>query len=282
MPVLDYSSGSEIIHHSSNGITVYETINVEAINKAIFPTHVVAVPQTLNICTDRWEGYLLPRKELRPGDIVFMPGKTEVQSVSELPFNERIISLDDNLFSKAASDHIDYSKIDFRFAHLQEMAVGHIAQAMSHIAIAAEFSDWPMLVEANAYALVVALICALSPRASTAFREKPYGLSDFRMKRLVDYIDANLHRTITLAEMADLCTVSPFHFTRLFKKRTGKNVMKFISDRRVELAKKMIQKTGATLAQVAHDCGFSSQSHFTGVFKVSTGTTPAAYRKGVR
>lgn len=282
MPVLNYSYGTEIIHHAANGVTVYETNNVQSINKVIFPTHVVAVPQSLHIFVDTWEGQLMPRAEFRPGDIVFMPRHSEAKTEAEIPFNERLITLDDKLFSRAAADHVDYSKIDFRYTQLKELHIGHLAQALTQIVVDGRFCDWPMLIEANAYTLVVALICALSPNATTAFKEKPYGLSDFRMRRLVEYIDANLHRTITLAEMANLCTVSPFHFTRLFKKRVGKNVMQFISDRRVEMAQKLIRTTGLTLAQVAHDCGFSSQSHFTGVFRVTVGVTPAVYRKGVR
>jgi AraC family transcriptional regulator len=58
-------------------------------------------------------------------------------------------------------------------------------------------------------------------------------------------------------------------------------VMKFIGMRRVERSKKLMQVTGMPLVQIAHDCGFSSQSHFTGVFKLDTGTTPAAYRNAV-
>lgn len=282
MPILSYSDGAEIIHHTMHGVTVFETNNIRSINKVIMPQHALFLPQSRNVCSDTWEGIRAPRDEWMPGDGCFLPARSELHSDVELPYNERVVLLEDRLFIKAATDHVDHSRIEFRFGRIKEQSALLVAQALTHLATCDQFYHWPMLVEANAYSLAISLICSLSPSSTTAFQEKPYGLSLFRLKRVTEYIDANLSRAISLAELADLATVSPFHFSRLFKKRVGVSVMEYVVLRRVEVAKKKLQTTGDTLSSIAYECGFASQSHFTGTFKRVIGTTPAVYRKQVR
>lgn len=59
----------------------------------------------------------------------------------------------------------------------------------------------------------------------------------------------------------------------------GITPLQYVWKRRVEKAKRIMQTTELPLSAVAHMAGFSSQSHFTTVFKHTTGMTPAAWRK---
>jgi AraC family transcriptional regulator len=144
-----------------------------------------------------------------------------------------------------------------------------------------KFSNWPLLIETNALSLAVAAIASLSPKASVAFQQKPYGLDCARRKRVCDFIKGNMHRQITLAEMAEVAGMSQFHFTRLFKSKTGMSPLAYVAQKRIELTKTALRSSGATLAQVAIDCGYASQSHLTTAFKAVTGMTPGQYRKSV-
>lgn len=228
-----------------------------------------------------WEGYRKLCDQVSSGDLIFSPAGSELSCEHEEAVDSAFIRLKQSTFSKAALGHVDHDRIDLTGRHIRDKSASSLASAVATVGFAAASLAWPMLIESATMSLAVAVIAAMSPGASTAFMAKPYGLSDFRFKRLEEYIDANLHRHISLAEMADLCTVSQYHFTRLFKKRTGITVMQYIGMRRIERSKRMMQNTGLTLAQIAHDCGFSSQSHFTGVFRLDTGTTPAAYRRAI-
>lgn len=101
-----------------------------------------------------------------------------------------------------------------------------------------------------------------------------------RMRRMAEYIEANLHRTIRLEELAAAAALSPYHFLRAFRKEVGITPVRYVWKRRVERAKFLLRTTSAPLAVVALECGFSGQSHFTTVFKRETGHTPLQYRGG--
>jgi AraC family transcriptional regulator len=95
---------------------------------------------------------------------------------------------------------------------------------------------------------------------------------------LTIFIDRNLARTIRLPELAGLVDLSVFHFSREFKAAANKSPMRYVLERRVEAAK--IGMAGQKpLAEVALDAGFSSQSHFTTAFRLTTGMTPCQWRR---
>jgi AraC family transcriptional regulator len=98
---------------------------------------------------------------------------------------------------------------------------------------------------------------------------------------LVAYVDEHLLIAPSLSEMSVLAGMSPSHFARKFRQSTDLSLTRFINRRRI-LKSLDTLRTDASLASVALDLGFSSQSHFTRIFSGLTGMTPAKYRKGVR
>ena len=103
------------------------------------------------------------------------------------------------------------------------------------------------------------------------------GLPPQKLKRFDAYLDAHLHENIRLKELAAETGYSEFHFQRMFSQSRGVSPHKWIENERIERAKPLLDKT--PLAQVAAQCGFANQSHFTRVFKKMTGLTPAAYKR---
>lgn len=274
-----YNPCSKYTKRQASGIAVYHIKKAKVVATKNLPGHALFLPQTRANSVDRWEGHKYPRRDWNPGDVCFAPMGSDLRCDSSLLYEEIALCIEDRLFTAAAADHINYDAIDFRFADVTEKSTQLLSSAMVHIASAASFTEWPLLVETNAMALVVAVICALSPKATTAFRELPYGMGDSRKRMVTDFIEANLHRQISLKELAAVACLSPFHFSRLFKKRVGVSPLAYLAQRRVEAAKQQMRTKGATLAQVALDCGFASQSHFNTVFKTVTGSTPGQYRK---
>lgn len=106
------------------------------------------------------------------------------------------------------------------------------------------------------------------------------GLAPGRRRRVIEFIEENLDHTIRLRELADLAGLSEFHFQRAFRETVGVSPHVWIAHRRVTRAKELMQ-AGEPLAQVAAECGYSSQSHFTRAFRIATGATPAAWRAGL-
>ena len=230
----------------------------------------------------QWEGIKTLCNEVDAGDVIFSPSGSTISCNHREAVSSSFIALKQSVFVNASKDHVDYGSIDFTGRHIRRPVTTTMAMTLRNLSSVESYQEWPMLIESATLAFVIALISALSPAATKAFREKPYGIGDVRKKRVVEYIDAHLTRTISLAELAYEVGLSQYHFSRLFKKRFGMSIMEYISMRRVEVAKEKLQLTGDTLASIAHDCGFCSQSHFTGVFVRITGVTPAAYRNGAK
>jgi len=69
---------------------------------------------------------------------------------------------------------------------------------------------------------------------------------------------------------------------RAFRQTTGMPPYRWLRAHRVERAKDLLLTSHLTLAQIAYDCGFADQSHFTRVFAATVGAPPGAWRRGRR
>ena len=102
------------------------------------------------------------------------------------------------------------------------------------------------------------------------------------LMRLKDYICNHLSNPLTLEELSAVANLSPNYLHRLFTARFGCTPNRYVTTQRIQLAKSRLAYTDQTLAQVAMDCGFSSQSYFTRCFSRETGKTPLQYRKDMQ
>jgi AraC family transcriptional regulator len=98
------------------------------------------------------------------------------------------------------------------------------------------------------------------------------------MDRVIAFMRERLAEPLTLAELAHVARLTPCHFSRVFKKRTGKPPHQYLLELRVNRACALLKGSTRPVAQVAADCGFENPSHFTRVFRRLVGTTPLHYR----
>jgi len=131
--------------------------------------------------------------------------------------------------------------------------------------------------DARAMLLGIHLVRHHSSRAANA-NQKPPGLDRETVARAIDFIDSNAAQNLSLAEIAAEMGLSPHYFCTAFMRSTGVPPHRFLLQRRIDHAKPMLA-AGVSIAQVALDCGFSSQSHFTTVFRRFAGVPPSAWRK---
>ncbi len=103
-------------------------------------------------------------------------------------------------------------------------------------------------------------------------------LPHWKMQLVEAYILENIEDTILLDELADRCQMSPGHFSRLFKARTGSTPHQYILAKRIAVACNMLTQASLPICQIALSTGFSSQSHMTAIFKKTIGLTPKCYR----
>jgi AraC family transcriptional regulator len=105
------------------------------------------------------------------------------------------------------------------------------------------------------------------------------GLAPWQLRRAKEILSRHIEGEISLAEVARECGLSRSHFARAFKQCTGVSPHRWLLGRRVELAKDLLVKSNASLAEIALACGFADQSHFTRVFSGEVGTSPGAWRR---
>lgn len=107
-------------------------------------------------------------------------------------------------------------------------------------------------------------------------------LTKYSLSKINRYISENIDRKINISEIADLIPLSVYHFSRVIKHQTGMSPHQYITEKRIEMAKSMLKDNQKPLTDVALECGFSNQSHFTTAFKNATQITPGLYRRIAR
>lgn len=104
------------------------------------------------------------------------------------------------------------------------------------------------------------------------------GLAPWQLRKVIDYLDAQLPKRIELAELAALAGLSQSHFSRAFKASTGMAPYRWQLDARIRRAKALLIDTDASLDLVAEATGFADAVHFGRTFRKFTLVTPAAWR----
>jgi AraC-like DNA-binding protein len=103
-------------------------------------------------------------------------------------------------------------------------------------------------------------------------------LQKWRLKRVVDYIDASMSSRITLCDLAAIAGLSRMHFASQFRVATGLRPHEFLLQRRIRRAEELMRDTTMTIMEIALTVGFQTQAHFTTVFKRFSGCTPRCWR----
>jgi AraC family transcriptional regulator len=104
-------------------------------------------------------------------------------------------------------------------------------------------------------------------------------LDHSRLRRVLDYIAANVEDDITLVDLAGIAGYSPFHFARKFALAMGIAPHRYISRMRLDNAMAALAAGKLPLAEIALNAHFSSQASFTRAFHRATGMTPKEYRR---
>ena len=107
------------------------------------------------------------------------------------------------------------------------------------------------------------------------------GLAGWQEKRVAQHIEEHLAEDLSLATLADLVRLSPYHFVRAFKQSFGLPPHRYMSRLRMEHAKTLLADPDISVTQVGVNLGFSETSSFTTTFRKHIGLTPTAYRRGL-
>lgn len=103
-------------------------------------------------------------------------------------------------------------------------------------------------------------------------------LGSAQRQRLVDYIDAHLHDSLSLPALAAVVGLGVCSFARRFRSSFGVAPHAYVTAQRVARAQRLLADPARVPKQVAVDCGFADQAHLNRVFKARTGLTPGEFR----
>ena len=103
---------------------------------------------------------------------------------------------------------------------------------------------------------------------------------DERALKIIRFIEANVDKKLSNADLADIVNMAPNSFARLFKEEMNITLHSFIQNRKIAKSCELFEHTNKTIEDVAYDLGFSDRYHFSRVFKSVTGLTPAYYKSG--
>ena len=115
--------------------------------------------------------------------------------------------------------------------------------------------------------------------SNAAFHTTESTYSSRRIEKVVDLLNQNFHKAITLADAARIANMSTASFSRFFKARTGISFINSLLEIRLGHATRMLIETTQSVSEIAYDCGFNNISNFNRLFRKKKGCTPSEFRE---
>ena len=107
------------------------------------------------------------------------------------------------------------------------------------------------------------------------------GLAGWQRRTVIEFIEENLAENVSLAKLAQLIQLSPYHFCRAFKQSFGVPPHRYHTHRRIERAKALLANASDSVTAIGMAVGFSETSSFTAAFRRTSGMTPTDYRRSL-
>ncbi|MCM3904988.1 MAG: AraC family transcriptional regulator [Pyrinomonadaceae bacterium] len=220
-------------------------------------------------------------ESLEPGAITIVPAGTSIdwRQGDDNPSEALHLYLDPQ-FLRTTAEYIDveYSQISISpQCGIRDEHIHHIGMSLRH-----ELKDANVVGRLYADSLAKVLAMQLVRRYSyfKDLRTSRGGMAPRKLRRAVEFINNNLdeEEAVGLAAVADEVQMSYSHFARAFKQSMGVSPNVYMTEQRIERAKKLLSETDLRIADIALRAGFASQSHFTTTFRKLVWTTPKAFR----
>ena len=93
------------------------------------------------------------------------------------------------------------------------------------------------------------------------------------------FINDNISKKITLSDLSYHVHFSKATLTQHFRREFGLSIVEYMTNKRINLSKKLLLTTDATLNEIAFSCGYDDTEYFSRTFKKFTGLPPATWRK---
>lgn len=103
--------------------------------------------------------------------------------------------------------------------------------------------------------------------------------SEERIDNILNYINENLDKDLSNDTLAKICYLHPNHFIRFFKNKTNQTPASYIRQRRMEKARRLLEKSTLSISEIAHSVGIYDEGYFSKQFKQFYSMSPRDYKK---
>ena len=127
---------------------------------------------------------------------------------------------------------------------------------------------------------ILILLCRLPASAQPAAQTEPRAGRAAQLARSAALtLTGNLAQPLRIRDLANYHSLTPSHFTRLFRQHVGENPQRHLQNARIARAKTLLRENKLTVKEIAAACGYRDSAHFCHTFKTATELTPKQYRK---
>lgn len=102
------------------------------------------------------------------------------------------------------------------------------------------------------------------------------------MKRIFNFIELNYQEDIRLSDISKVAGFNESYFCRYFKGATGRTLIEYLNEYRCHIARRRLESSADPVTEIALECGFSSVSYFSRLFKSHFGISPRAYKNSLK
>ncbi len=218
------------------------------------------------------------REQLGNGNVVIVPANVQHQVNWDRKNNFTLLFLEPAHLARVAYESVNVERVELvpQFA-MRDPLIYQIGLSLK-TEIESDGLGSRLFVDSLTNALAVHLLRHYTVWQQT-LPEYTGGLPLHKLQQAIDYINDYLAQDLSLEAIANAVDMSQYYFARLFKQSMGIAPYQYLLQQRVERAKQLLVTTSLSIAQIAHQVGFSNQSQLTLQFRKFTGTTPLNYRR---
>ena len=212
-----------------------------------------------------------------PGQVVFCPRK----EWHNIRWGERIsvlsVRIPDSALMEAARERLTERSLEIVPKHVvTDVRLTHLLLALD-AERARGYSSGKLFVDCIESALANILLTSFNTFAPRSISGKG-GMAPHVLRRVIDFMHANMDKQIGLKNLADCAGLSLSHFSFQFRASTNQSPHQYMLRLRVERSKELLADSSLSVLDVGLEVGFRNQQHFATVFRNSVGVPPSVYR----